>query len=413
MIKLKNILLFYLAIASLSARSETSLEWEQLRTSAAQSSRIIKQSKINLERASQQVDMGRSGFLPSVQASTSHNRSIDPKPVGTNDSNRASIVASQSLFSGFSDHAKLQKSKAQLESSKHQSTIASIEQRSLLRKAFDQAIYLQKAIIFAKKTEERREQNVRIVALRYEGGRENKSSLLRTEAAHLQATSDLKNYETNLRLTKLQIQNICGCSLPDGVVFAPNSSARSTEAIAIEQHPKYLAQKGQELSTRYAVDEARAGWMPRLTADAGVSRYGKDLRLEPENHFSVGLTLTVPLYNPAQGSAYREAAQSLAFSELELINTFEELKISFEQASAKQKDATSQVQVAEKVCDATRMQAEVYRQRYTLGMISFQDWDSVEAEFIRAEKDLLIAQLDFENATTDLESTHAKRLEDE
>jgi outer membrane protein TolC len=63
--------------------------------------------------------------------------------------------------------------------------------------------------------------------------------------------------------------------------------------------------------------------------------------------------------------------------------------------------ARQKLEVARKIFEATKLQAEVSRQRYTLGMMSFQDWDSYESDLMRSEGEVLRAKYNLSDAHAD------------
>jgi len=133
--------------------------------------------------------------------------------------------------------------------------------------------------------------------------------------------------------------------------------------------------------------------------------------LEPETHISLGLTLSVPLFKPGQNADYREATIDWKKAEISITETRRTLEIQAQKASLALNDAATRKNIALKVFEAAKLQAEVYRNRYTLGMISFQDWNSAETEFIESERKLLDAKYAFADAWADMDAAYGKGLE--
>lgn len=400
-------------ISLLKGSLARAVTWNDLRSSASANILPLRNADQSVERAQAIKDEASGGYLPTLKATASAARTMDPQPTGSATSNRLGVTASQNLFSGFSDEKSIEKADALKNSAVAARASESVNQRMILRKLFNSGLYLQQSLELSKKIVDRRQQNVRIVNLRYSSGLENKSSYLKTQATQLEAEADRDQSLANLSNARVEAARRSGRPISETELFEGALPQAPSTVTPNSNHPDLVRAQFDRDSAAAAVGETRAGWLPQLTADASAYRGGTDLKLEPQNHYEIGLTLSVPIYTPTQSPRYREATVDLAKAEISLASTQLDLELKLRKARSTVEDAKRRVGVAVKNVEASQMQAEVYRKRYTLGLISFQDWDAAESDFIKADKEFLIAQQNLANAVADLDAAIGRKLEDE
>lgn len=405
-----------LLIISMIASTSSPLfavSWDELRSSAVNNILPLRAANQSVERADAATSEAKAGFLPTLKASANAARSIDPEPTGAINSNRVGVTASQNLFSGFSDQKSVEKAEASKTSAVAARNNESVNQRSVLRKIFNNGLYQQQLLELSKQIVARREQNVRIVNLRYSSGLENKSSFLRVQASQMQAEADRDLTAARYASAKIDAGRRSGRNLSENDRFDGDLAKDASSTQPQGPHPTIMKAQADRDAASSNVAVTRAGWLPQLSADASAYRSGDDFKLDSQNHYQVGLTLTVPLFTPTQSPQYREATSDLTKAEISLASAQLEYDLTLKNAKIVVDDAKRRVNIAQKTFEATEMQAEVYRKRYTLGLISFQDWDSAETDFINANREYLTTQQKLADAVADLDSAEGRKLEDE
>ncbi len=106
------------------------------------------------------------------------------------------------------------------------------------------------------------------------------------------------------------------------------------------------------------------------------------------------------------------AALGVVSAELAVNAAKQDLDLELARAQVKLESSVGEFEAAKKNLEASKLQAEVYRQRYTLGMISFQDWDVAESDFIRADREMLSARRSLADAVTQVELAQGLTLEE-
>lgn len=407
----RGLVLLFCISASASAKEWT---WNELRKVASEGGLALDRYAIEVRAAKAQASLASAGFYPTLRANLSKTRQFDPVPVGVRDTNLLTVTASQNLFSGFSDHYAAKAAAASLEIQDHQGKITNINQRKLLRRLFDKVIYYQDAMKAAKKTLARRLQNVRIVSLRYESGRENKSALLKTEAFAEEAKQEVSTLELSLGTSIFEINQIlrvASVGTTDSFVPDERGSHLATD-VDVSKHPEVRATEGRIVKSSFDLMAQRDSWMPQVNADASFSRSGDNLSLDPKNRYSVGLSVSMLIFDPKRSARYRELSEAVALASVDSAITIQRIEAEVKASEERLKASQSQLVIARKLMEAASLQSEVYRQRYTLGMISFQDWDLAESEHIKSEWEVLQAVRDINIALTELEAVRGVSLED-
>ncbi|MCX6118493.1 MAG: TolC family protein, partial [Proteobacteria bacterium] len=349
-------------------------------------------SSVSNMRLMEEVKKQESGFYPSVDAFLEKTKSIEPRATSS-ESNRIGVRLNQNLFAGFRDKYSSESASFKQQANQFQGKYDSAKLRFELKNLFDASLFYQKAIVFAEKTVARRAENLRIVNLRYEGGRENRSSVLKTEASLLMAEVDLKDYVSSLELTKNNLAKLTGLMLSDlNKIEGSLANRQDPSQFSLQDHPLVQQSNFMKQSTGVDVGIARSQWLPKVDAAADFYRRGADQKIDSQNYLTVSLNLSVPLFEPAQSHNYKIAVFSATDAELNAAKVENDIEIELRTSESEFQSAQLSLTAAAKSLEASKLQAEVYRQRYTLGMISFQDWDAAETDFIKSEKDLLGAE---------------------
>src|SRR5690606_20988289 len=108
----------------------------------------------------------------------------------------------------------------------------------------------------------------------------------------------------------------------------------------------------------------------------------------------VGITLNIPLGN-GPGYYRLQAARADAFAASYNRRSIEnELRVRIEDAHRAYVESEKRVAIAEEFLRAARARAEIARERYELGLVSFDEWDRIESDLISRERAALQAKRD-------------------
>lgn len=333
-------------------------------------------------------------FLPKINATTSLSESRENSSPTYN----ASLNFSQNIFNGLSDSARYEEAKLRSEISRWGLIALKSTLSFQLKDAFSNLIYAQEFFQLTKSILERRESNYRLVSVRYENGRENKGSVLLAEAYFDQAKFDLIRAEDGLKIAQDTLKTVMNKEHLGGIrvrgeVPVPNiKEEKKTITELVLEAPNYQESELTEKLSGESLKIARSSFYPSLDLTGNLGRSGESYFPRREK-WGVGLTLTIPLFdglrdwNKVGASTYTKYA-----AEYKKRNTF--LKLIPEIGDAKNQALQSDLKLSvdEKFQEASKTRAEIARARYNNGLISFEDWDIIENEFITRQKNLLVSR---------------------
>ena len=275
-----------------------------------------------------------------------------------------------------------------------------------MRNAFFEQLYLQELVDLAKQTVKRREENLRLVNLRFQAGRENKGAYLKSHAALTEALANQDQAERNLAIARQQLAILIGEKSPGRIIvkgtFDINALQETPdfEALAIAM-PSYKEALAQAKSARLGIDIAHAEAYPSIDLTSGVMR-NADTWPPDQNTYSVGVSLTLPIYSGgSQVADVRSAVADSTRAGAQVESTRRKLVMDIARAYGDLKESVQRMKVQEENAQAAKVRAQIAQNQYDLGLISFQDWDMIENEKISSENLVLSAreQMALSNAT--------------
>ncbi len=307
------------------------------------------------------------------------------------------LSATQNLFAGFRDQATVAQAIANREAAAINLEIVKARVSFELKSAFAELAFAEDNVRLAREIIRRREENLRLVELRYESGRENKGSYLLSRATLARARFDLLEAQHGVMVAQQQLARALGrvqaaeFALVDEVPLNAPPSAVDFEALA-RTTPDYRLAMAQELAAKQGVGIARAALLPSLDLTARVSRQGEG-GFPKDTVNSVGLSLSVPLYSGGRNYyGMRSASASFAAAQANRESVERSLLTHLKDAYTRYVQAVEKLHVDEEFLAAARARAEIARRRYDNGLISFEDWDIIENDLVTRQKQVLASR---------------------
>jgi outer membrane protein len=388
------------------------LSWPACVDQAAAGNPDLRAARSNLYAAGYSEKGAYSGFYPQVSASAGHTHTTGDTSVTTStggtttvstsgSSYNASVSASQNLFAGFQDSGKVDQSAANREAAEVSLTAAKAKLSQDLKAAFAGLRYAQDNVALTADIVRRLEQNVRLVELRFESGRENKGSYLFENASLAQARFDNLQARQAVTSAQAQLARVLGMSerteiQADGTVPVTEPPAGTTlnfDRLTLLA-PDYLQAAAQEKAAVAGVTIARAGLYPSLNVSGSVSRADKSWFPNSEQR-SVGVNLSVPIFNGGRDYyASKSAAASLDAATFGKDSAFGQVLVQLKQKYAAYVESAEQLRVNKEFLDAANVRADIARSKYNNGLMTFDDWDRIETDLIQRQKQYLQSQRD-------------------
>jgi outer membrane protein TolC len=358
--------------------------------------------------------IARGNFLPKLSIGMSYEKVENENNIGftnANDGYSASLTLTQNLFNGFADLAGLKiadsnimTSEANLQESKSQISYD-------LKNAVANYFYAKDSLVLSKDIRKRREDNLRMVELRFENGRENKGSVLLSKAYLEQSKLDLIRAENAMRVSLTFLRRVL--NLPD------DSEVEITtipEVMEVTNDPNYnalIALTPEAKRFRASLNNAgatlqadNAGFYPTWDINASIGKTGETFFPDENRRFTASTTLSWAIFNGGKDFYTYNASKLLVkAAEKRLENQNLELKRQLVTNYTALVEAIAFVRVSSAFLEAAKVRSEIARSKYNNGLTNFDDWDIIENDLITRQKDYtqrvrdrLIAEASWEKA---------------
>lgn len=347
------------------------------------------------------VKVARAGFFPSLsanvgysQSDTTTNSSTTSTSTGSGSNYSTALNLNQNLFNGMSDYEKTESAKRQVKIAELNLQNAKAKALLELRTAYVNYVHSKKMVELTDYIIRRRADNLNMVELRFESGRENKGALLLSRAYLEQAKFEKYQGTNGQRVASEQLAKAMGrepgstVEVSSHLVADSVGTEPSMETLSIKV-PDYQISQTQEEVALIALKQTRAGFFPNLNLTGSV--FGSGAQLDNQsNHWSVGLSLTIPIFNGGRDYYSNSAAHySLQTAMFNQNNVGRQTIVKLRQTWVAWAEAAEQSRINQSYLSAHKVRATISRDKYNNGLLTFDQWDAVESDLIKIEKDYL------------------------
>ena len=392
--RLQHVAALLLALTPLSAGAQTLTFDEAEKAMLAANPQAVSAS-LSLETAFSRVSAARAGLYPRFSADASYFRS-GAQGVAAGNSYAYGFSGSQPLYSP-SVPAALRSAKAAAWSAQASRDRVVSGLRFQLKSAFADILNARETIKLSQETLKRRAENLELIRLKYQAGRENKAALLETEAALKTAQWQHERYKKDLRLLERGINRLLGrqaqAAVPDLALPLPPEPPEEFGAFAtrLESHNALSSARAGVASAETSVESARSSILPDASA-SGNYRWSGDTWPAGPNSWSLGASLSLPLFAGGRLSADLAAARTgLSSAEADLKNARDGVFLGAEDAFLSWREARAFMDVAKSSLDAAEARAWLVRKQYLAGQSSYFEWRNVEEQLISEQNQYLAA----------------------
>ena len=393
------------------------LTWNQsLELMEAQNSEL-KAALDFLRAAEVRKDIARSGFLPNLSAELRWNESAltEPDRSGSLDLKRPysrSLLLSQNLFAGFKDVSKYRQSLLEVEEAREKLRAVKSKLSSELKKNFAEMVLASEILSQTGNIQQRREDNLRIVQLRFENGREHRGSVLIFQAYLDEARFDHVEALNSKKIARAKLARILG--LDEFHEFEIEGYPPQTKPPQVEpdflklalRTPNYLQSVSREEIARLEVTVSDSSHYPSLVFESELS--GEDENFWPKNEerWRLGLKLSIPIFSGGKDYAMSRSTRVLARQNEQIReNTLRAERARLQEAFGNFQMALSKLKFNQSYKEAVTLRSEIAKRQYQNGLMGFLDWDWVEGDYVyrmklyqAAKKELIQAETAWEEA---------------
>lgn len=410
-------LLFTLAIFS-GAGAEEVLTWQECVQEAKWNNPSLISAAEELKKAQADKAISRSQMLPQISSSLSRDRKSSVTRAATtststssatstatsrarrviNDSYSYSVNGQQLLFDGFKSLNDVSAASRTLKAAQYDYAVVSSNIRLELRESFVELLKAQELLSLTEDIAKRRQENLKLVKVRYDAGREHKGALLTAEADLAQAEFEVAQARRNIVLSQRKLTREMGRGFfspfrADGEFSVYSGDREMPDFEYLADNTPFLNELiAKKQSAEYSLASAKAEFFPRVYLDTSI---GKTASAWPpgDREWTVGMSISFPLFEGGSRIAGVTRARALLNqAEADERGGRDEVVFVLAQTWTDLQDAIDELSVREKFLLAARERAKIANAQYSSGLISFDDWIIIEDELVNARKSFLNAE---------------------
>lgn len=393
------------------------LAWNKAITLLESQNSELKSAVEGLRSAEIRLDVARSGFLPNLSAEIKWNESAltEQNRSGSIDFKRPynrSLLLSQNLFAGFKDVSKYRQSLLEVEEAREKLRGVKAKLSAELKKAFGEMALATEILSQTGNIQQRREDNLRIVQLRFENGREHKGSVLIFQAYLDEARYDHVEALNSKKIARAKLARILGLDEfqefeIDG--FPPNIKPPASEPDFLKialQTPNYLQSVAKEEIAKLEIKVSDASHYPSLVFESELTAEDENFWPKNEDRWRIGFKLSIPLFSGGKDLATSRSARALARQQEQTReNALRVERARLQEAYGSYLMGLAKLKFNQSYKEAVTLRSEIAKRQYQNGLMGFLDWDWVEGDYVYrmklyqgAKKELIQAETAWEEA---------------
>ncbi|MFH0827625.1 MAG: TolC family protein [Candidatus Omnitrophota bacterium] len=379
------------------AEDEKALTWMECVIIAQKIHPDILSAEEKLTQSKADKALSRSGIFPQITAGEDSSISKIEKSKSSK-SHSLSVTGKQLLFDGAKTSAGVKEALENVKAAEYNKDVVSSNVRLNLRAAFVDLLRAQEFIGLTEAILALRKQNVELVSLRYEAGREHIGALLTTKANLARAEFEAAQVKRQLELGQARLNKELGegkyrpLKVQGDFILAENLEQKPDMAKLAQENPFLKQLTAKKEAALWGISSAQADYFPQVYADASAGR--NDNKFLPEkNRWAAGISFSWPLFEGGTRKAQVDKSQSVfRQSEQEFKSGKDSVIYTLEQTWANLLDARDIVLVQNKFLEAAVERSKIAQAQYSNGLITFNDWTIIEDSLVNAKKSYLDAR---------------------
>ena len=394
------------------AYAQEIMTWEECVRTAKKSNPDLLAAAEKIKQARRDKDIAVSAFLPNVTSDANQTRSKTGSRKKTGRTAYSySISGEQLVFDGFKTSSEVSNATKTAQALAYDYQVVSSNIRLTLRNAYIALMSAYEGISLTEGVAARRKQNVDLVRLRYDAGREHRGAVMTAEANLASAEYDVKYYGRKIPLAERQLAKALGLDKMKPVTlekdFALKGSydKRPEMEFLSDSVPLLKELAARKDAARYNLQSEQSDFFPQVYINTSLGRSGTSF-LPLNDEWSAGMTLSYPIFEGGSRIAEVWKARSqLDQAKAEEKSGRDGVLVVLESAWKALQDSIDNVSVKKKFLEANTERAKIASAQYDKGLITFDDWTIIEdnlagsgAQHFLALVDMLTAEANWVQA---------------
>ncbi|MCL2144272.1 MAG: TolC family protein [Endomicrobia bacterium] len=392
----KLILTSLVAVFAFSAANAEKIDWDAAVKQTYDRNPSIQTARLRLENAQQSYNRALSGYMPdvSLRGGASQGES-DGK--GFSRSYSYGLNANLSIFSGFDTYNDVKQKSAELKAAQADYDRAVSDAAYNVAAQYVNLMWAYETVELSKKILERRTENKDMIQLKYNSGNADVGSLRRVEADVELSAYDFRKAQRYIETVSAALLQAIGRK--DGVILETDEKLTlKKRELSKPDYDRLIAAIPEFLSAKYGINsyeaqaaKSKSAWWPSLSLSGSLGRSGNEWA-PYGNSWDAGLSLSYPLFTGSKIADTKIAANQLKIAEENLKTVSNSLKANAVNYYNSLTDAVENIAAREFYLTASQQQAEISQRKYVNGLSTYQDWYSIENDYISSQKTLLDAK---------------------
>jgi outer membrane protein TolC len=384
------ILTFWAATAL--AKGEVVLSWQDCLKEATRNNPQVAASGEVIRQNKAQRWVTESPMLPQVTSEFSANKSDSFSGGAERNRYNYSVRGNQLIFDGLKTYKDVQAAKEDIRASEEDLTVISADVRLNLRRAFADLMRTQALVPIVQKIIERRKQNLEMIRLSYESGREHEGALLLAEADLASAQYDLKKAKRDMSAAQYALKKELGwyddrpVKVKGEFKLAQKYQSQPDLQYLAANHPQVKRNMARKDSAKYGLQSAKAEFSPEIDFSGEAGKIGTGITTS-DNGWTVGVNVSLPVFEGGRRIANTRKAQArfseTAFNEK---SEYDAVLSNLDAAWQNLQDAIEEVSVQGKYLKADEVRAKIGRAQYANGLLIFDNWIIIENNYVNSQK---------------------------
>lgn len=374
------------------------ITWAEAREIVLRENPNIKTAFLTLQNAELAYKRALGELAPDISFSASAGESLNGE---VSKSLSYGANASLSIFSGFSNVNTIKQRKAELENAKAKYKRIVSDTAYNLSAAYINLIWGYETADLLEKIKNRRTENKEMIKLRYNSGNVDLGSLKRVEADVAMSELNLRKAQRYIETASIALLEILGSAEEEKILkpgekfpdyrnrrfYKPNFSKQ------VEEIPEYISAYFENEAAQYSYKNAKSVLYPSVNFSASISNSNNDWAFDNmQTRTNLSLNISYPLFRFSNfidiKSAYNRMEQAQNNLKAVKNSLFAESVSNFHSLF----DAKETLEARKNYLEASQIQAEISERKYVNGLISYQDWYSIENDYINSQIQFLDAK---------------------